>query len=83
MFKNVENLQSISTRKKLREQLEKLGDRLQKYKIDPQTGHIIANPDHINVNSLLLYDDLEGYIKFTQPDFNRETYKHSIINKGV
>lgn len=83
MFKNVESLQNIQTKQKLMEQLEILGERLQKYKIDPQTGIIIANPDHISINSMLLYDDLEGHIKFVQPDFNRENYKHSIISKAV
>jgi len=43
----------------------------------------MANPDKIDITRMIFEDDLDGCIKFVEPDFNRENCSKPIVDKGV
>lgn len=57
-----------------------MSDKLQNYKIDPNSGHLIANPSKIDIERMIFEDDLEGTILFVDSDFNRQNYSKPIID---
>lgn len=60
-----------------------MSDRLQNYKIDPNSGHLVVNPDKIDITRMIFEDDLNDCIMFVEPDFSRDNCcSKSVIDKG-
>lgn len=49
-----------------------MGDKLQNYKTDPISGHLVVNEDKIDIKRMIFEDAIDGCIKFVEPESNHE-----------